>query len=195
MRRNIHSAQPKSGPASTSLASTPRGGSLLVLTTGGTFEKRYRPELNGLGFTESGLDQWSRQCRLPAETRLQTLMLVDSLDMTEQERQHLAQTIQTSPEQRIVVIHGTDTMVASAKAISAAQRPEQTVVITGAMIPASQPESDALFNLGLAIAAAQLSPAGCYIAMSGEILQAVSAQKNKSTGRFAGERLYLPIQK
>ena len=168
--------------------------SLAILTTGGTFEKQYCPDQNGLGFTQSGLAAWATQCRLPTNTRLETVMLVDSLDMTEDQRQTLALAVAESPENRLIIIHGTDTMVRSADFIALHKRAEQTVVFTGAMIPASQPNSDALFNLGLAVAAAQLCPAGCYIAMSGSIWLAKDASKNHLQGRFEGTPVYLPIQ-
>jgi L-asparaginase len=167
---------------------------LAVLTTGGTFEKHYCPDQNGLGFTSSNLANWSKQCRLPENTRLQTVMLVDSLEMTDAQRQSLAEAVQQSPEDHVVVIHGTDTLVQSAALIDQLKRPQQTVVLTGAMIPASQPNSDALFNLGLAVSAAQLCPPGCYVALSGRILLAEGAAKNKSLGQFEGTPVYLPMQ-
>jgi L-asparaginase len=167
---------------------------LAILTTGGTFEKQYRPDQNGLGFTQSGLAAWATQCRLPPNTRLETVMLVDSLDMTDAQRQTLALAVAQSPEPHLVIIHGTDTLVQSADLIALHKRPEQTVVFTGAMIPASQPNSDALFNLGLAVAAAQLCPAGCYIAMSGSVLLAKNASKNHQEARFEGTPVYLPMQ-
>ena len=167
---------------------------LALLTTGGTFEKQYCPDQNGLGFTKSGLPAWAAQCRLPTNTRLETVMLVDSLDMTEEQRQTLAEAVANSPEHRLVIIHGTDTLVRSANLIALHKRPEQTVVLTGAMIPASQPNSDALFNLGLAVAAAQLCPAGLYIAISGSVMLASNASKNHQLGRFEGTAVYLPMQ-
>ena len=114
--------------------------------------------------------------------------------MTDAQRQTLALTVAQSPELRLVIIHGTDTLVQSADLIALHKRPEQTVVFTGAMIPASQPNSDALFNLGLAVAAAQLCPAGCYIAMSGSVLLAKNASKNHQEARFDGTPVYLPMQ-
>jgi L-asparaginase len=167
---------------------------LAILTTGGTFEKQYCPDQNGLGFTNSSLSIWSEQCRLPENTRLETIMLVDSLEMTDAQRQSLAEAVQQSPENQIVVIHGTDTLVQSATLIAKHKRSQQTVVLTGAMIPASQAHSDALFNLGLAVSAAQLCPPGCYVALSGRVLLAEGATKNKSLGRFEGTPAYLPMQ-
>ncbi|NBV88339.1 MAG: asparaginase [Betaproteobacteria bacterium] len=157
---------------------------LAVLTTGGTFEKVYRPTEGRLWFDQSGLEDWKRQCRLPEPSRLEVVMLVDSLDMTEAERDHLAQRIAQAPEARVVVIHGTDTMVVSALRAAAAQRPDQVVVFTGAMVPASQSSSDALFNLGMAVAASQLLDPGSYICMSGQVFPSDQAVKNKAAGRF-----------
>lgn len=160
------------------------GVTLAVLTTGGTFEKVYRPLEGRLWFHESGLATWREQCRLPDACRLEVVMLVDSLDMTEAQRDHLSRRIGEAPESRIVVIHGTDTMVASATRAMTFQRPDQVVVFTGAMIPASQTNSDALFNLGMAVAASQLLTPGSYICMSGQVFPSSRVHKNKALGRF-----------
>jgi len=160
------------------------GVTLAVLTTGGTFEKVYRPQEGRLWFDQSGLARWREQCQLPERCRLEVVMLVDSLDMTEVQRDHLAQRIGEAPETRVVVIHGTDTMVASATRATERQRSDQVVVFTGAMIPASQANSDALFNLGMAVAASQLLNPGSYICMSGQVFPSNRVQKNKTLGRF-----------
>ncbi len=160
------------------------GVTLALLSTGGTFEKVYRPSEGRLWFDRSGLSDWKDQCQLPESCRLEVVMLVDSLDMTEAERDHLAERIACAPESRVVVIHGTDTMVASAKTALRRQRPDQVVVFTGAMIPASQHHSDALFNLGMAVASSQLLRPGSYVCMSGQVFRSDQVQKNKALGRF-----------
>ena len=160
---------------------------LALLSTGGTFEKVYCPQDGRLWFQDSGLEHWKSQCRLPPDTRLEVVMLVDSLEMTEDERQRLAQRIAHAPEGRVVVIHGTDTMVASARLAAASQRADQVVVFTGAMIPASQAGSDALFNLGMAVSASALLPPGSYICMSAGVFRSDQVQKNKALGRFEAQ--------
>jgi L-asparaginase len=157
---------------------------IALLTTGGTFEKVYLPGQGGLGFGQSRITDWKTRCRMPENTRLETIMLVDSLDMTEEERAYLCQRIPDCPENQVVVIHGTDTLVASALSADKTRRPEQVVVFTGAMVPASCEDSDALFNLGMAFAAAQCQPPGVWIACSGEVFDARGVEKNRTLGRF-----------
>ncbi|MGA1252612.1 MAG: asparaginase domain-containing protein [Burkholderiaceae bacterium] len=157
---------------------------IALLTTGGTFEKVYLPGQGGLGFGQSRITDWKTRCRMPENTRLETVMLVDSLDMTEEERAYLCQRIRDCPENQVVVIHGTDTLVASALSADTTRRPEQVVVFTGAMVPASCEDSDALFNLGMAFAAAQCQPPGVWLACSGEIFDARGVEKNRTLGRF-----------
>jgi L-asparaginase len=157
---------------------------IALLTTGGTFEKIYQTGQGGLGFQFSQIASWKTQCRMPENTRLEEVMLVDSLDMTDDQRAFLCNQIQRCPENQVVVIHGTDTLVASARMAVTTKRPEQVVVFTGAMIPASCTGSDALFNLGMAFAAAQCQPAGVWVACSGEVFDAQSVEKDRELGRF-----------
>lgn len=159
---------------------------LLILSTGGTFEKVYCPTEGRLWFDGSRLEHWASQCYLPKTTRLETIMLVDSLEMTTQQRQDIAERVSTAPEERVVVIHGTDTMIDTAQMVCARQRSSQTVVFTGAMIPASQPNTDALFNLGMAVAASQILEPGQYVCISGAVFDAKHVQKDKTLGRFTG---------
>ncbi|MFM1927827.1 MAG: asparaginase domain-containing protein [Burkholderiaceae bacterium] len=157
---------------------------LLILSTGGTFEKVYRPDQGRLWFAESRLSHWAQQCRLPADARTEVLMLVDSLEMTDAQRDQIADAVAQAPEDQVVIIHGTDTMVNTAQSVMGRKRANQVVVFTGAMVPASQPDSDALFNLGMAVAAAQTMASGTYVCMSGQIFPAGQVQKNKALGRF-----------
>lgn len=111
-------------------------------------------------------------------------MLIDSLEMNQAHRNQLAEKIAATPEDRIVVIHGTDTMVESAKTVMLRCRSTQVILFTGAMVPASQADSDALFNLGMASAAAQILNPGVYIAMSGRVFSADKTRKNRELGLF-----------
>lgn len=111
-------------------------------------------------------------------------MLIDSLEMTDDHRDLLAKTIATTPEKRMVVLHGTDTMVESAKVVMLHRKSDQVVVFTGAMVPASLEASDAMFNFGMATAAAQTLPPGVYIAMSGQVFKAGDVRKNRDAGVF-----------
>ena len=158
-----------------------------ILVTGGTFDKEY-DELQGrLYFNATHLPEMLRlgRCRVPVET--ETVMLVDSLHMTDADRATIAETCRNSPETRIVITHGTDTMVETAAVIAAAA-PGKTVVLTGAMVPYAFGSSDGLFNLGSAISYVQSLPPGVYIAMNGTHFDWNNVRKNRETGGFEAVR-------
>ena len=157
---------------------------LVYLSCGGTFEKIRLPETGELGFDHSRIPDWLKTCRIAQPWRAETVMLIDSLEMNESHRLALAKKIAATAESRIVVVHGTDTMVESAKVVMMHRQPHQTVAFTGAMVPASLEGSDALFNLGLATVAVQERDPGVYIAMSGEIFAADRTRKNLELGLF-----------
>jgi L-asparaginase len=157
---------------------------LVFLSCGGTIEKIYLPEAGRLGFDRSRVADWAERCRITGPWRAETVMLIDSLEMVDRDRQQLAQKIAQTPESRIVVLHGTDTMAESARTIMLHRKEHQTIVFTGAMVPASLEESDGLFNFGFACAAVQFLQAGTYIAMNGKIFPADQARKNTAAGRF-----------
>ena len=157
---------------------------LVFLSCGGPIEKVYLPEAGRLGFDRSRVADWAGRCRITVPWRAETVMLIDSLEMVDHDRQQLAQKIAQIPESKVVVLHGTDTMAESAKTIMLHRKEHQTIVFTGAMIPASLEESDALFNFGFACAAVQFLQAGTYIAMNGKIFPAGRAKKNTAAGRF-----------
>ncbi len=157
---------------------------LVFLSCGGTFEKVYFPEQGLLGFDRSRISEWASACRIAQPWRAETIMLIDSLEMNQAHRNQLAEKIAATPEDRIVVIHGTDTMVESAKTAMLRCRSTQVIVFTGAMVPASQENSDALFNLGMATATAQVLNPGVYIAMSGQVFSADKTRKNRERGIF-----------
>lgn len=156
---------------------------LRILVTGGTFDKDYH-ELEGrLFFRESHVAEMLRlgRCRIPIQ--VDTLMLIDSLEMTEHDRERILAACRDVPEERIVITHGTDTMELTARAIGAAGL-AKTIVLTGAMVPYTFGSSDGLFNLGSAIAFAQALPVGTYVAMNGRCFRWDDVRKNRSTGVF-----------
>lgn len=157
---------------------------LLLISTGGTIEKIYNPKDGRLGFGDSALEQWIKDARISEPYRTKTLMLVDSLDMTEQERKSIVRYISKVKENRVVVLHGTDTMVQTAKLMMLHRKQNQVVVFTGAMVPASVGHSDAFFNIGFALAAARYSGPGVYVAMGGALFEADKVRKNKARGIF-----------
>jgi L-asparaginase len=154
-----------------------------VLVTGGTFDKEY-DELGGrLYFKDTHLPEMLRlaRCRIPVQ--VETLMMIDSLDMTEADRARVVERCRSSAEDRLVVTHGTDTMVETARALKAAGL-GKTVVLTGAMVPYAFGSSDGLFNLGSALSFAQVLPPGVYVAMNGRCFPGDRVRKNREGGVF-----------
>lgn len=157
-----------------------------VLVTGGTFDKEY-DELGGrLFFRATHIPEMLRlgRCRLPA--RVQTLMMVDSLEMGASHRSRILRACRAARERRIVISHGTDTMAETARALGG-RVPGKTVVLTGAMVPYKFGSSDGLFNLGSALSFAQCLPPGVYVAMNGKCFPHDDVRKNRARGEF--ERL------
>lgn len=154
-----------------------------ILVTGGTFDKEY-DELGGrLFFKDTHLHEMLRlaRCRIPVQ--VETLMMIDSLDMTEADRARVVASCRDSAEERLVVTHGTDTMTETARALQAAGL-GKTVVLTGAMIPYAFGSSDGLFNLGSALSFAQVLPPGVYVAMNGRCFPGDKVRKNRQGGVF-----------
>jgi len=157
--------------------------SIRIFVTGGTFDKEYN-ELNGqLFFKDSHIQEILKLGRCKAEVNVRTLMLVDSLEMTDADRKIITDNCRLADEKRIVITHGTDTMITTAKVL-AENIHDKTIVITGAMIPYKFGSSDGLFNLGSALAFAQTLPAGVYIAMNGRYFTWNNCKKNRQTGFF-----------
>ena len=154
-----------------------------IFITGGTFDKEYN-ELNGqLYFKDSHLHELLSMGRNQAPVKIRTLMMIDSLDMKEEDRQLISHQCNQSEEERIVITHGTDTMTETA-ALLAKTVKDKTIVLTGAMIPIKFGSSDGLFNLGSALAFAQSLPHGIYIAMNGRYFTWDNVRKNLQTGLF-----------
>ena len=154
-----------------------------ILITGGTFDKEY-DEINGkLYFKDTHMREILDLGRSKLDVKIRTLMLLDSLDMTDDDRNVILDNCKRVSESQIVITHGTDTMTDTAKVLAEASM-EKTIVITGAMIPYKFGSSDGLFNFGGALAFAQSLPHGVYIAMNGRYFDWNKVQKNKKTGVF-----------
>jgi L-asparaginase len=154
-----------------------------IFITGGTFDKEYN-ELDGkLFFKDTHLPEMLKlgRCKVPVEIR--TLMLVDSLEMTDADRQIIIEQCRKCTEDRIVITHGTDTMEETARALGQANL-DKTVVLTGAMVPYKFGSSDGLFNLGSALAFAQTLSHGVFVVMNGRCFQWNNVKKNRKTGEF-----------
>ncbi|MCB0508581.1 MAG: asparaginase [Bacteroidetes bacterium] len=157
--------------------------SIRIFITGGTFDKEYN-ELNGkLFFEDTHLPEMLELGRCKLDVNIRTLMMIDSLEMTEEDRNIIAYNCLQCEEDKIVITHGTDTMVETAKLL-AEKVNNKTIVLTGAMIPYKFGSSDGLFNLGAALAYVQTLPYGIYIAMNGEIFHWNNVRKNKELGLF-----------
>ncbi|MFA6455635.1 MAG: asparaginase domain-containing protein [Bacteroidota bacterium] len=154
-----------------------------IFVTGGTFDKEYN-ELNGtLFFKETHLHEMLSLGRSRIDVHIGTLMMIDSLEMTDEHRAVIAQQCIDTPEEKIVITHGTDTIVETACYL-ASRIKDKTIVLTGAMIPYKFGSSDGLFNLGSALAFVQTLPKGIYISMNGRYFLWDNVRKNKSIGEF-----------
>lgn len=155
----------------------------MVFVTGGTFDKEY-DEINGrLYFKDTHLPEMLKLGRCTLDIRIRTLMMIDSLEMTDEDRDVIIRQSKRCEEQRIIITHGTDTMVKTAKVLEQEKIPK-TIVLTGAMIPYKFGSSDGFFNLGSAFALVQTLPHGVYIAMHGKYFNASNVAKNQQTGYF-----------
>ncbi len=154
-----------------------------VFITGGTFDKEY-DEINGrLFFKDSHVQEMLSLGRSKLNLEIRTLMMVDSLEMTDADRAILIEQCQAAAESRIVITHGTDTMEITARRL-AAEVTGKIIVLTGAMVPYKFGSSDGLFNLGSALAFVQTLPQGVYVAMNGCCFRAERVYKNRQTGSF-----------
>jgi len=154
-----------------------------IFITGGTFDKEYNEITGHLYFKDTHLHELLElgRCRVPVEIR--TLMMIDSLEMTEEDRELILHQCIHAEEERIIITHGTDTMSVTAKVL-AEKITNKTIILTGAMIPIKFGSSDGLFNLGSALAFAQSLPHGVYVAMNGRYFLWSNVRKNKQTGIF-----------
>ncbi|HLK48999.1 MAG TPA: asparaginase domain-containing protein [Bryobacteraceae bacterium] len=165
--------------------SRPASQRIRILVTGGTFDKEY-DEIHGrLFFKRSHVAEMLALGRSKLEVKIQTLLMIDSLEMTDQDRTRIVETCRRSRERRLVITHGTDTMEITARTLAAAVK-TKTVVLTGAMVPYKFGSSDGLFNLGSALAFVQTLPPGVYIAMNGRCFPAHAVRKNRADGIFEG---------
>jgi L-asparaginase len=157
--------------------------SIRIFITGGTFDKEYN-ELNGqLYFKDTHLQELLDMGRSLVPVKIRTLMMIDSLEMTDEDRALIAHQCNQCEENKIVITHGTDTIAETARLLAEKVK-TKTIVLTGAMIPIKFGSSDGLFNLGSALAFAQTLPPGVYVAMNGRYFTWDNVRKNKQTGVF-----------
>jgi L-asparaginase len=154
-----------------------------LFVTGGTFDKEY-DELHGaLEFRDTHLPEMLAMARSRLDVKVRTLMMVDSLEMSPADRELIANNCREVPERCIVITHGTDTMVDTARVLAETVT-DKSIVLTGAMIPIAFGSSDGLFNLGGALTVVQVLPPGVYIVMNGRVFDWDDVRKNRETGVF-----------
>ena len=156
---------------------------LKILITGGTFDKEYDEIKGSLYFKETHMTEILELGRSRVDVNIEKLMLIDSLDMTSNQRELIVSNCLESEENQVVITHGTDTMTITGKML-AEKKMDKTIVLTGAMIPYKFGSSDGLFNLGGAIAYAQSLSSGVYIAMNGQFFEWDKVEKNREKGVF-----------
>ncbi len=156
-----------------------------IFVTGGTFDKEYN-YLNGeLYFKDTHLHEMLDRGRNEVPIDLKTLMMVDSLEMRDDDRAIIVYNCRKTPHQRILITHGTDRMVETARILAESNIEGKTIILTGAMVPyAFGTSSDGFFNLGSALAFAQTLPAGVYVVMNGRYFPWNKVRKNRQTGTF-----------
>ena len=155
-----------------------------ILVTGGTFDKQYDELTGRLFFRTTHVPEMLRRGRCRVDVTVETVMMIDSLDLDDRGRTAIVEACRVSDEQAIVITHGTDTMVDTARALAAAGLTGKTIVLTGAMVPFAFGSSDGLFNLGSALSFAQVLPPGVYVAMNGQYFAWDGVRKNRETGVF-----------
>jgi L-asparaginase len=157
-----------------------------IFVTGGTFDKRYNELRGALAFHDTHLPEMLRLGRCRIDVAIETLMMIDSLEMTGKDRSLIVDACGHAAESRLLITHGTDTMVDTATALAgqSGAHAGKTIVLTGAMIPYAFGSSDGLFNLGSALSFVQVLPPGVYVAMNGRCFPADRVRKNRDTGVF-----------
>jgi len=158
-----------------------------IFITGGTFDKEYNELTGELFFKETHVPGMLRLGRCHLEVEIETLLMIDSLEMNDTRRHRILDRCRTCLERRIVITHGTDTMEHTAAVLGPAMG-GKTVVLTGAMVPYQFGSSDGMFNLGTALAFVQNLPAGVYVAMNGRYLRWDNVRKNRELGIFEAVR-------
>ncbi len=155
--------------------------------TGGTIDKVYNELTGELEFGSTHIVDMLNRGRSMVDTTSEVLFLKDSLDMSDEDRQLILSKCLESDSDKIIITHGTDTMVDTAKLLGEKVK-DKTIVLFGSMIPYSINNSDALFNLGVALSAAQGNQSGVYVAMNGQVFDWNNVEKNRAKGLFQLQR-------
>lgn len=156
---------------------------LKIFTVGGTIDKIYFDQKSTYEVGEPAVGEILRESNVTLPYQCERILQKDSLDLTEADRQLIYQAVQADPHRHLVITHGTDTMIQTARALQPLAT-DRVIVLTGAMLPARFRESDAIFNIGGAIIAAQTLPPGVYIVMNGQVFEPDKLRKNVELNRF-----------
>ncbi len=155
---------------------------LRVFTTGGTIDKMYFDEKSNYEIGEPQVGGLLREAEVQIPFSVEALMRKDSLELTDDDRSAIRERVVAAAETRIIITHGTDTMSVTAQTLAGI--PDKTIVLTGALHPARFRHSDAEFNVGMAVAAAQTCPPGVWIVMNGRVFNGLKVRKNRDANRF-----------
>jgi len=155
---------------------------ILVVTTGGTIDKVYFDASSEFAVGESVVGEVLRQAQVRRPFELLAVLRKDSLELSDADRTRICAAIEARPERRVLITHGTDTMTETASAL--ARLGDRTIVLTGSLAPARFAQTDAVFNVGMAFAAAQVLSPGVYIAMNGEVFEAGRVRKDRQRNEF-----------
>lgn len=155
---------------------------LKIITTGGTIDKIYFDAKSEFQVGDPQIGEVLKEANVSIDYEIAPVLRKDSLDLTDEDRQFIRDAVKSSSQRYIIVTHGTDTMVETAKALKGI--PNKVIVLTGAMQPAKFRFTDAVFNIGCAITAVQILADGVYIAMNGRIFDPEHSKKNASLNRF-----------
>ena len=158
---------------------------LHIFTTGGTIDKVYFDALSEFQVGTTALDAILKEANVSVDYDITSLMKKDSLELTDLDRTAIHAAVSASPATDILITHGTDTMAETARRLIDIQG--KTIVLTGAMQPARLRSTDAIFNVGFAVAAARLQAPGVYIAMNGNLFAAATVRKDRAAGRFVAD--------
>jgi L-asparaginase len=153
-----------------------------IFSVGGTIDKIYFDQKSTYEVGEPQVITILREANVNLKFECESVLQKDSLDMTEKDRKFLVQTISQDIHDHIIITHGTDTMIKTARAMKFISG--KTIILTGAIEPARFKSSDAAFNIGSAVAAVQILPNGVYIVMNGQIFNPEKVKKNKALNRF-----------
>jgi len=160
--------------------------SLHIFTTGGTIDKVYFDALSEFQVGETALDSILREANVRFEHEITPLMRKDSLELTDEDRALIREAVSGTDAKHVLITHGTDTMAATARFLGDIEG--KTVVLTGAMQPASQRSTDAIFNIGFAVSSTFLLPPGIYLAMNGRVFDPETVVKDRKAGQFRNDR-------